>query len=89
MKVAVIYTTNADAEFPCCAKTEYQGREYFGIGKTWEHAKENLLKKVNALLGGPVPPAETIEVKVHGEEMDTELLPWEDGPARVIEAGKV
>jgi hypothetical protein len=30
-----------------------------------------------------------VEVKSKDEDMDTELLPWEDAPARTIEAGKL
>lgn len=91
MKLTIRYEPNADAEFNCCARTEYQGKDYFGIGKTWTDARNNLLKKVEALLGADVPDPETVEVKVPGEEMDTEFFKALDPLAlsREIEAGKV
>jgi hypothetical protein len=93
MRVDIVYNNNSDAEFLCCAETEIRGVKYFGIGKTWEQSKENLLKKVNALMGQTPPAPETVEIKVASEEMDTELLPWEDKfngvVGRIIEPGKV
>lgn len=76
MRVTINYETNADAEYVCCARTEIQGRGYFGIGRTWEDAKANLLKKVEAVVSQSAPAPETVEVKVAGEEMDTEFQ-WE------------
>jgi hypothetical protein len=73
MKIEIRYETNADKEYICCARTEIQGNGYFGIGRTWDEAKTALLKKLDGLLGQTAPAPETVEVKVAGEEMQTDF----------------
>ena len=81
MQVDIKYETNDDADVPVAPEPRCRGRDHFGIGKTWEQAKANLLKKLDAKHGRVAPPPETVEVKVAGEEMDTEFvtkdgIPW-------------
>ena len=85
MRVEIRHEPNSDASFPCCSRTEVQGRDYFGIGRTWEDSEANLIMKLEAYYGQTPPPPRTVEIKVAGEEMATELLPWEDAPGRVID----
>jgi hypothetical protein len=93
MKVEIQYRKHSDVDAPCIAKTEIQGEELLAIGRTWEDAKERLLAKVNGWVNASVPAPESVEVTSKDEEMDTELLPWEDKfdkvAQRIIEPGKV
>ena len=86
MKLQFKYEPNADASYPCCAVTEYQGKCYHGLGKTWEEAEKHLTQKITAMTQVKVPAPKMVEIP--DDEMDGELLPWEDAPGRVIEEPK-
>jgi carbamoylphosphate synthase large subunit len=89
MKVDIQFQKYTDVDAPCCAKTEVMGEGIVAIGRTWEEAEARLLAKVESWLNASVPAPKTVEVKSKDEDMDTELLPWEDAPGRTIEAGTV
>jgi hypothetical protein len=86
MQIEITYKKNADVDAPCIAQTEVRGECLCSIGRTWEQAKERLMEKLNSYLNATAPAPETVEVKVAGEEMETEFFAFD---ARTIEAGKV
>jgi hypothetical protein len=91
MKLQFSYEPNADTNYPCCAVTEYQGKCYHGLGKTWEEAEKHLTEKITAMITVNVPSPKMVEIP--DEEMATEFFPFDAGnvnrASRDIEAGKL
>ena len=93
MRIDIQYQKHSDVDAPCIAKTEVMGEDLLAIGKTWEEAKTRLLAKVDGWVNASVPAPESVEVASKADEMDTELIPWDEQfngvVGRIIEPGKV
>jgi len=63
MKIEITYQRNPDSIFPCSARAELNGEGYFGVGATWQSAKESLISRLETMLNQTPPPAkEEVEI---------------------------
>lgn len=65
MKIKIEYEINSTFYYPKVAKTKIKNSEFWSSGKTWEEAKESLLKQVSEYLSElekAIPPPEEVEI---------------------------
>jgi hypothetical protein len=88
MNITINYRVGDSTGCSCVAWTEFRGQSFTRCGKTWEEAKNDLIKRVKEFMATTVPPQETVSIDDGSEgkvlEWQEELKDWVD-PERKLE----